>query len=364
MDRREFIQYGGVATVGSLLPNRRLPGSGSATTSTSANGVFDVRTYGAAGNGTTDDTSAIKAAIGAALASNGGVVHFSAGVYVTSTLTLPGGITLQGIGWQSILKLKDGIDSHLVTTQGASTNYYGVVENLCLDGNRDKNKSGNGLNLIAATNFRIQNVKIMNCAGHGIALSGSSAARTIAPWIVNCGIYQCNGNGIDTDGFATDCKLHALDIGLCDKGIILPSASFLSDVTIWQCRTGLYGYWAANSHLHLVRVERSTRNGFLFEGCTDITLQECRAYENNQMNGDFDGFAFRGTPDHACARISIVGCMSGLTGSSYEKQLHGFSDGNSECVDYILCQGCVALGNQISGYNLTAGTHDVVGVNM
>jgi hypothetical protein len=56
-----------------------------------SNYIYDVRAYGAKGDGVTDDTAAIQAAIGAAAAGNGGIVFFPAGVYMcASTLRLDG----------------------------------------------------------------------------------------------------------------------------------------------------------------------------------------------------------------------------------------------------------------------------------
>jgi hypothetical protein len=46
--------------------------------------VFSVRDYGATGNGSTDDTAAINAAIAAAFVAGGGTVYFPAGHYVCS----------------------------------------------------------------------------------------------------------------------------------------------------------------------------------------------------------------------------------------------------------------------------------------
>jgi hypothetical protein len=68
---------------------------------------FNVTDFGATGNGTTDDTLAIEAAIAAAapassLARTGNTVYFPAGTYlVTSTLTVPAGLVLQGSGWNT-----------------------------------------------------------------------------------------------------------------------------------------------------------------------------------------------------------------------------------------------------------------------
>jgi hypothetical protein len=67
------------------LANRRVPGG----SIVDAGGqVFNVRTYGARGNGTTDDTAAIQAAIDAA---GQGTVYFPPGTYLYSTLTVNGG---------------------------------------------------------------------------------------------------------------------------------------------------------------------------------------------------------------------------------------------------------------------------------
>ena len=47
--------------------------------------VYNVRLYGAAGNGSTDDTTAIQAAVTACIAGGGGVVYLPAGNYKTSS---------------------------------------------------------------------------------------------------------------------------------------------------------------------------------------------------------------------------------------------------------------------------------------
>ena len=70
-----------------------------------ASPFYNVMDFGAAGNGTTDDTAAINAAIAAAAPSSsptGHTVHLPAGKYrVSSTLTVPPGLTLQGDGWNT-----------------------------------------------------------------------------------------------------------------------------------------------------------------------------------------------------------------------------------------------------------------------
>lgn len=64
--------------------------------------VFDVKAYGAKGDGTTDDTTAINDAISACVTAGGGTVYFPAGTYLTSTgISVPNtqtGVYLCGAG--------------------------------------------------------------------------------------------------------------------------------------------------------------------------------------------------------------------------------------------------------------------------
>jgi len=63
---------------------------------------YDVRTFGAVGNGSTDDTSAFLLAINRASAAGGGIVSIPAGTYlISSALSLPDGVSLEGVGWHS-----------------------------------------------------------------------------------------------------------------------------------------------------------------------------------------------------------------------------------------------------------------------
>jgi hypothetical protein len=56
---------------------------------------FDVRGYGAVGDGTSDNTKALQAAIDAAAKAGGGVVEVPAGVFLSGPLTLASRVNLQ-----------------------------------------------------------------------------------------------------------------------------------------------------------------------------------------------------------------------------------------------------------------------------
>ena len=86
--RREFLRNAGLGIAGSSfgLPDMGAPGMQRGTESNPL--FFDVRSFGATGDGKTIDSQAINAAIEAASAAGGGTVVFPAGVYVCFSIRL------------------------------------------------------------------------------------------------------------------------------------------------------------------------------------------------------------------------------------------------------------------------------------
>lgn len=70
----------------------------------------DPRTFGAKGDGTTKDTAALQAAIDACSREGGGIVHLSAGTYLTAPIELTSGITLQLDKGATVLGSRDHRD--------------------------------------------------------------------------------------------------------------------------------------------------------------------------------------------------------------------------------------------------------------
>lgn len=100
---------------------------------------YNVMDYGAVGDGTTDDTAAINAAIAAANAAGGGIVYLPGGSYkVTEQLTTLGeGVWLRGVGWNVFGNKSTRIHSYVYDTllylgEHNDTNYasYNGVEGI------------------------------------------------------------------------------------------------------------------------------------------------------------------------------------------------------------------------------------------
>lgn len=90
---------------------------------------YNVKTYGASGNGATLDTAAIQRAIDAAAAAGGGTVYFPAGRFLSGTITLKSNVTLHLSPGSVLLgskRIEDYKPRHLVYAQG--------VENIAIEG--------------------------------------------------------------------------------------------------------------------------------------------------------------------------------------------------------------------------------------
>ncbi len=233
MSRRDVLTGVGLAVVtGVALTAGALPAE-AATTDTGSTGLgwFDVTDTrwagGAKGDGVTDDSPAINAAITAATP-GGGTVFFPAGTYLCgSTITLPGGVHLVGSGVGgdifsatdtelpyrgTVLRLKAGgvyseyggggyemearlTNFHITDNAGDGLVWKGPHDSLFVNGVVARNSGYNGINIVMGscvggeqfTNVHVwgshsqawvlgtQNASFTNCIadGAGVQVTGS-----------------------------------------------------------------------------------------------------------------------------------------------------------------------------------------------
>jgi hypothetical protein len=171
--------------------------------------MFDVRQFGAKGDGQSDDTKAIQAAIDAGI--HGGAVFLPPGVYLSSELHLRPHVSLIGIaGWSyrspggSVIRLGDQNAASLLNITGA----FGVsIDGLSLEGGNLGGKT-HGILLNKPDYgkeedaFRIERSRIAHFSGDGV--------RLVRAWcfsIRHCMIAHNGGDGIllrGWDGFLLD----------------------------------------------------------------------------------------------------------------------------------------------------------------
>jgi polygalacturonase len=94
--RRDFLRVSSLGTIGAAFPIASFAATDQEQRMTSkfANGIFDVRAFGATGDGKTLDTSAINRAIEAAAMAGGGMVVFPAGAYLSFSIHLKSQVQL------------------------------------------------------------------------------------------------------------------------------------------------------------------------------------------------------------------------------------------------------------------------------
>jgi hypothetical protein len=209
--------------------------------------VFNVKDYGALGNGSHDDTEAIRKAIEACVAAGGGIVFFPAGTYLTAKQTLPSLVTLAGSGvMATILKLKGGTNDNLIETEGFQAliaggpgwgpSHFGVRD-MTLDGNKTENTTpvangGRGL-AICGGGYLVKDLHIHNCHDAGMysqETHESEATKEVLgsyeSRIKNLTLYGNSGGGMNFQG---------------------PSSSLLSDIMAYNNSSESPGILASGS---------------------------------------------------------------------------------------------------------------------
>lgn len=166
--------------------------------------MFDVTTYGAVGDGTTDDREAIQDAIDACVTAGGGVVYLPQGTYLLDSahpsvsgvsLNVDGdNVVLRGFTRQlSVLVLGDDLNISIVNFQNCNNP---TIETLTIDGNR-VNQTGNSHGVrqgATNTGLTIRDMYIHDTSSYGIGIQHGTTTDCL---IENVLIEDTGADGID-----------------------------------------------------------------------------------------------------------------------------------------------------------------------
>ncbi|MCZ8518234.1 MULTISPECIES: right-handed parallel beta-helix repeat-containing protein [Paenibacillus] len=201
-DRRKALKILGSFTAALLMGNAIRPSEGRAAAVSEPVGTWaNVKSYGAVGDGLTDDTIAIQKAIDQ---SPSGCLYVPEGVYLVRNLVLKTGIHLIGAGIdRTIIRAIAMIDANTINTKVVITSAYLSshvgISSLTVDGQKEarasvKNKGDLGVHNISfntTTHFEVNQVKSINATHSGIVVFRSSHGV-----ISNCIILDSASNGI------------------------------------------------------------------------------------------------------------------------------------------------------------------------
>ena len=196
---------------------------------------YDVRGYGAKGDGATKDTAAIQSAIDAAARQGGGIVFVPPGNYLCGTLHLKSNITLELSAGATLTASRDRKDFAeyeslpFKPVDDAETTYFRYAlltgENLrhvairgpgVIDGNREKRGGPKPVALKNSEHLSIRNVTIRNAPNYAVSLLGCTDVDVDGVVILNA--YS---DGIDPDCSRfvriSNCYIDSADDAICLK---------------------------------------------------------------------------------------------------------------------------------------------------
>jgi len=343
--------------------------------------VFNVKAspYSAAGNGTTDDTTAVQAAITAAAVS-GGIVYFPPGTYSLTGVSIPsaGNVTLAGAGMNvSLLQLRNGTNADLVTVNGQ----FCTVRDLGLDGNYPSNLSAGNCLKVMNTRFQARNLWVANARAAGLWIVGTSQTPAHAAQLSDIEVYSCQGNGIIADSFAYDLKASNIWIGLSGlagllvnsteqqwtnlhswgsvggEGVKITAGDNCKFVNCYLETNASHGISINNAKGTQVvagHLWKNTRPGPYVFNAPRTGFSMCRVTDNSEGVSGQDGIRGDGTSTDC----RVVGCDFAIenTGGGTSHQTYGVHTISS-------CDRWILSGNKYKSSDLSTGSTSLVGSN-
>jgi hypothetical protein len=194
MNRRKFLKYIGLGSLGGAMVAKSVF-AGPMRDHTTSSSSINVKDFGAVGDGVTDDTPAIQAAID----SKKGPVYIPPGDFVISQIELPNGMVLFGASsgspphFGTELRQKPGTNLSLIVPKSNIPKkewwHWVSIKNIHMRGDPDAT-AGCGIEATRSTgeNFRIENVLMVDFAESGFRMTRGSTPGSIE----NCAAF---GNG-------------------------------------------------------------------------------------------------------------------------------------------------------------------------
>lgn len=311
---------------------------------TGAFSIVNVKDYGAKGDGTTDDTSAIQQAInqaGAMGVSGRGVdVFFPAGVYaVSGPITCNfNNVMLRGAGWQSTILYCTITTGDVVQFGNGSSTLAGCgLMNMSVWKSAAAT-TGSNININKMNDVLLQNFVVNNCF-IGINVQGASIKVWLDQGEVN-NATSATGHGIQvTNGAAGDTYIRAI---VMSNNPASKPASGINLVQTGHCAIINSNITSANKGL-LVNPTTSQDVSYLF--IEHSLFDSCGSH----------GAHFNGTTA-ATSRIRNVMCIdSWFSGSTTSGVGIEFTASGGAIVDALSFIGCRLLNNTNHGALINAG---------
>lgn len=276
--------------------------------------TISVKDFGAVGNGVTDDTSAIQAALDLGPYCS---IYFPAGTYIVTTLTVGPDVTVHGDGLTNTqLKLKNGASGAILSSSNA---LHLAVQDIGFDGNYTNCPSGT------------QCVEIT-----GAEVGGNGF------WIDRCGFFNAKGIGFYQTGTyskarISECVAEANQL----DGIVFNASGSIAENN--RCvLNGRFGILAQGDFAQIIG-NTCTNNGQTVTGGAGIGV----------VTGDFPVVSnntclSNGTGTYFTHGIQFNGVSNGVMGGNFSQGNNG-SGLDMYQSQYTTCTGNQSLNNKVRG---------------
>lgn len=260
----------------------------------------DARSFHPAGNGITDDSAALQAAIDAA---DNGRVFIPSGTYgLGSPLVYRDGVTVEGTGRTTVLSPL--ADVNVFDSTEETTKHDVTLRNFRIAGDGPNRTAGKGIRLYRCFGATVENVTIHRTREQGIEISGPVGLptddRSGANRLDNVFLDECGGDSVDINGDATDNFMHRVVVRRGQRnGIrIVTSANKLEACIVYSAAQGdrwlnassttigegyVFG-GAGTMHNVLMgcEVDNCGRNGVYLTGGSFHQVIGCQAFNNGR----------------------------------------------------------------------------------
>lgn len=256
-------------------------------------GQVSVKWYGATGDGTTDDTTAISAAIAATKS-----IYFPPGTYKTSSplLIAASGYTIQGAG-KNVTTIAPAFASGDAFTVGSVAG----IDTVAIRGMTIKptvtKTSGAAIRVIELANIIALDDLYIYGGYNGIAFEANNTNNSINQQLSNFHIRDCTNAGI-----------------LCGGGTGTPNDIFLSHGIISFCGVGMKFTNVSGLYVHDVDAVNSTNQGILF--APGVGEKVIFGLLNNVLADTSGAAGWHFNPSGIVANISCTDCWSAANAGS------------------------------------------------
>jgi polygalacturonase len=278
--------------------------------------VYDVRAFGATGDGKTLDTDAINKTIEAAAAAGGGTVHFPAGTYLSFTIRLKSNIALYLDQGCTILAASPTDDKG--TYDAAEPNEWDQYQDFGHSHWQNSLIAGIGLENISILGPGLINGKGLVRFGPGPRGSGPAQPPGVPPTATATasatpaapGAAPARPGGGGRGGNMNGQGNKAIGLKLC-RNVLLRDFSVLQGGHFALLATGV-----DNLTIDNLKID-TNRDGFDIDVCRNVRLSNCSVNAPND-----DGICLKNTyalgAIRACENISITNCqVSGYDVASF-----------------------------------------------